>query len=250
MEILYNRGPNELRLYDDTLLVRIMAPIGITLRFTLYSFFTALIITPLLQFNAKSSNANYLVKHCKALMHICLGGISISVFLLIEFRQWVAVSVLIGIISLIVPLLYTFIAYRCYILLHSFAKVKQAHTQDGLSSYDDIATFTLTLSAIIYGVGHVCQSFLYLGSVYLHQELYSYHWNLSQTLFQWTELFTLAASITYVYRSVKVLQRRRKLQITIEKQRHEPQRQHHRHFQGPGRINDEVLQWVVASTDP
>ena len=94
----------------------------------------------------------------------------------------------------------------------------------------------------MYGIGHVCQSVMYLGSVYCVRH-YSRYFELFQMIFQWSEMLTLMASMLYVYHSVKVLQRRKERQLMMQKQREQQGR-----FREQIRINADVVEWVMATS--
>ena len=182
---------------------RFIAPIQITLRFGLYTFFIKLIITPLMNTQyASTRTAKTLVKRCKQIMVFFTAGFIGSAILLVESKEWETVSACIGFLSLLVALLYTFIAYRCYGTL-----TKMSHqTTAGTTSYERIASFTLSLNAI-YATGHVCQSVMYLSSV-LYPRLYVRHLDAFQLAFKYSDLFTMLASVLYLHWSVKTIKRR------------------------------------------
>ena len=61
--------------------------------------------------------------------------------------------------------------------------------------------------SVMYGIGHLFQSVMYLGSVYTPQ-LYAHQFHLFRMLFKWTDLLTLMATLIYVFRSTQNIQKR------------------------------------------
>ena len=185
----------------------IVPPILISLRFALYSFFTMLIMMPLR--NPSQNGHRYIngfSKNHRNIAIIFVGVMSLVTFLSL-FEQFLkVVSVLIGSISIVIAIAYSSIAYRCFVLLTTVSRGTSGRIQEGIVSYDHIARFTLSVSAM-YGIGHVCQSFVYLSSVFW-PHLYARNFSLFQASFKWSDMFTLMASMLYVYRSVRVVRRR------------------------------------------
>ena len=80
--------------------VRLIAPIQIILRFGLYSFFTMLITTPLLNLKRySSSRMKTLMRRLRGIMITIAITIIASMIVLIESKEWQFVSVLIGMLN-------------------------------------------------------------------------------------------------------------------------------------------------------
>ena len=96
---------------------------------------------------------------------------------------------------------YTSMAYRCSVLLKTVSRATSG--QQNSATYYHIANFTLGVS-LMYGIGHVCQSVMYLSSVFWPQ-FYAHNFYAFQFLFKWADMITSMASLIYVYRSVSTI---------------------------------------------
>ena len=189
-------------------------PILISLRFSLYSLFTMLIMTPLLRHPANQYGHRYTKLFAQIHRNtaiIFLGVMTVVAFLIVYDESLKIVSVLIGILSFLIAIVYTSVAYRCYALIIRVSR--GTSIQSSTASYAHIARFTMIVSAM-YGTGHVFQSGMYLGSVFWPQP-YSHNFHLFQLLFKWADMLTLTASLAYVHRSVKTIKRRQYPQANL-----------------------------------
>ena len=179
-----------------------IAPVLIGLRFSLNSFFTTLVMTPLLRLKNMAGKSKQILVHSKEIMMLCCIALAMTVILLGFQQRYVLTSVAIGLVSLFVAVIYMTIAYRCYSALNS--SFRRGNTTESsinnTGSYQWIGPFLLTLSAI-YGVAHVCQAGIYLTSA-LASTWYSTNINLLQTAFKWVDILSLIASMLYVSRSI------------------------------------------------
>ena len=123
-------------------------------------------------------------------------------FFSLNFAEWVAVSLEVGIVSLLVAITFISIAWRCYSFLKAMSELKgDTKTPSGANTQDLLKMAQHRMRALRISP---YQSVMYLGSVY-YPEFHSLQFNLFHLLFKWTELLTLLASDLYVYRSVGVI---------------------------------------------
>ena len=148
---------------------------------------------------------------------------AVVVSLIAHGQSLKVVSVIIGVISILVATAYTLIAYRLFVLLTTVSRGKSDCIK--ASTYDGIARFTLSVSAM-YGVGHVCQSFMYLSSVFWH-EFYAHNLYVFQAVFKWDDILTLLASLIYVQRSMNTIKRRNKEKHRQDEMRKVQQQEQH-----------------------
>ena len=203
----------------------LVSPILISLRFSLYSFFTILVMAPLR--SHKQFGHVYvkgMSKNHKKIIIVFSGVMAVVAVLIVSDQSLKIVSLLVGISSMVVAIRYTSIAYRCFVLLKHVSKATSGRIQAKKISYNGVARFTLSMS-VMYGIGFVCQSVMYLSSVYLSQ-LYAENFHLFQVLFKWSDMFTLMASMIYIYRSLQTIKRHHD---AVEKQNHTADRHHHHH---------------------
>ena len=126
-------------------------------------------------------------KHRHIVM-VFLGTLVMVSILIVCDQSMKVVSVLLGILSITVSLVYTSIAYyRCFVLLTNASKATSAHIHANTSSYESIARFALSVSCM-YGMGHVCQSVMYVSSVFSPQ-FYAAHFHLFEVLFKWADTY-------------------------------------------------------------
>ena len=143
-------------------------PLLVSLRFSLYSFFTMLIMAPLSQ-DTSQPGRQFLKRfsnHNRNIIIIFVGVMALVASLLAFGQSLKIVSVIIGAISILIAIAYTSIAYRLFVLLTTVSRETPGSMQ--ANTYDDIARFTLSVSGM-YDIGHVCQSFMYLSSVFSPQ---------------------------------------------------------------------------------
>ena len=172
----------------------------IPLRLALYSW----IMTPLLNSNKLPSRVKRLVKSYRAIAKMFL-LVMIAVMLLVAMGQFKVLNVSIGVMSLIIAVVYTLVAFKCY----RFLIAMSGRVQASMASYEKVARFSLLLSAM-YGIGNVYQSFIYLGSV-LMPHVYARNFHLYGILFKWADLLTLMASMIYVFRCVINIEKHREI---------------------------------------
>ena len=203
-------------------ITRIIAPMLISLRFALYSFFTMLIMTPLRRLGSFSSGyVKSALKHSRDIFIGSLVFIAVVIILLMASNQLELLSIFVGLVSLSIPPIYTGIEYQCYRVLKEV--MGDASISKGAQSYENIGNFILCLS-ITYGIGHLCQSFLYLSSVYWTQ-WYTQNLALLYIVFKSADLLTLGSSMVYIFRSIRVL-----------KDRWDHHKNHQEHLKNPARL--------------
>ena len=244
----------------------ILAPILIGLRFALYSFFTTLVMTPLQRMNNLSGQSARVLFHSKGMMTMCCCALSFAVLLLAFNEKYVLSSVIVGFVSLIIAVVYVGIAYRCYSVLKSVLRgtTDQSSFND-TRSYYWIGRFLLSIS-VAYGAAHVCQSVMYLASVFFAQ-WYAEHLLLLRIIFKWADLITLGSSMVYVSRSIWTAHRRgqnneHKHAVGILNRHHDvdkfyPQQRHLRqHVVQPGSmfqvgvtVQEEVMDSIYGAND-
>ena len=118
----------------------VAVPLLIPLRFSLYSFFTMLIIKPLSQ-DINQFGHLYLKnfsKHNRNIAIIFLGVMAVVASLIASGQSLKIVSVIIGVISILIAIAYTSIAYRLFVLLTTMSRKGLDCLQS--NKYDDIAS--------------------------------------------------------------------------------------------------------------
>ena len=163
----------------------LISPLLITLRFTLYTFFTSLVMTPLLKIGNFSLTSRRALSKAKLVLSVFLACFCSATLLLTFMEEYEMLSVAIGAVSFVVAdISYSYIAYRCNAVLRSpsystaIVGVKRRTTSASAAatspqvyntvSYGKIGKFLFLLN-IMYAMGHMCQAALYLSSVYYSQ---------------------------------------------------------------------------------